>query len=106
MTPEGRVKKLVSTYLNVLDTSGQNVYYTMFVPVGYGRRNSLDYTICIHGRYVGIETKAPGQDLTPTQRLTCRDIYLSGGKVFIVSGGEGLDAFKRWAGREYRNLTS
>ena len=105
MTPEARVKKLVSTYLNGLDTSGRNVYHTMFVPVGYGKRNSLDYTICISGRYVGIETKAPGQDLTPTQRLACRDIYKAGGKVFIVSGAEGLDAFKRWVEREHRHIT-
>ena len=96
MTPEGKVKKLVSTYLNDLDTADRYVYHTMFVPTGYGRRNTLDYTICLFGRYVAIETKAPGEDLTPTQRLTCRAIHLSGGKVFIISGIEGLNAFKRW----------
>lgn len=103
MTPEGRVKKLVSSYLedikNLLDTTDWDMYSTMFVPTGFGRRNQLDYTLCIYGRFVAIETKAPGEWLTPLQRQTCRNILRSGGKVFIISGAEGLEAFKRWMER-------
>lgn len=109
MTPEGRVKKVVSTYLKELqeryEALGHDIYFSMFVPVGYGKRNTLDYTLCFAGIFVAIETKAPGKksDLTPLQRETCRNIWRSGGKVFIISGPEGLDAFKRWvANNEYR----
>jgi hypothetical protein len=99
MTPEGKVKKLVTTYLDQLKDNGFPLYYSMFVPVGYGKRNTLDYTLCLAGHFVAIEAKAPGEDLRPTQRLTCREMLQSGATVFIVSGGEGLDAFKRWVER-------
>ena len=110
MTPEGRVKKLVSSYLedlqNDLDKIGAELYTSMFVPVGYGKRNQLDYTLCLYGYFVAIETKAPGEWLTPLQRQTARNIIRSGGKVFIISGAEGLQAFKRWVGRvEHRYVT-
>ncbi len=109
MTPEGRVKKLITSYLEDLKerlTCGDNpaMYYSMFVPTGYGRRNSLDYTICLWGHFIGIEAKAPGEDLTLNQRHTCRDLYWSGATVFIVSGSEGLEAFKRWVDRNADRL--
>lgn len=110
MTPEGRVKKLVSSYLEdlkiSLDSTGYDLYSTMFVPTGFGRRNQLDYTLCIYGRFVAIETKAPGEWLTPLQRQTCRSILRSGGKVFIISGADGLGAFKRWMDRQSQVLGS
>jgi hypothetical protein len=103
MTPEGRVKKMVSSYLKELDNHltvhGQELYYSMFVPSGYGKNNMLDYTICLAGHYVAIETKAPGEWLNAQQRLTCRSLYRAGATVFIISRGEGLDAFKRWVER-------
>lgn len=102
-TPEGRVKSLVSKYLRGLQIDLQNrgydLHYTMFVPVGYGKRNTLDYTICYAGRWASIETKRPDEDLTPLQKLTVRSVIRSGGEVFIVSGEEGLDAFKKWVAK-------
>jgi hypothetical protein len=71
----------------------------MFVPTGYGKRNTLDYTICYAGRFVAIETKRPDEDLTPLQKLTVRAIIRSGGEVFIISGPEGLQAFKNWVAK-------
>jgi len=106
MTPEGRVKKLVSSYLEelakYLDIHGFEMYTSMFVPTGYGKRNSLDYTLCLAGHFVAIETKAPGEWLTPQQRLTCRNMYYSGATVFIISGAVGLQAFKDWVKRHER----
>lgn len=103
MTPEGKIKKLVSTYLKALDNHligyGQELYWTMVVPVGYGKTNSLDYTICLAGHHIAIETKAPGEWLTPQQRLTCRNLHRAGATIFIISRMEGLDAFKRWVER-------
>jgi hypothetical protein len=109
MTPEARVKKMISTYLDdlakQLDITGWELYCSMFVPVGYGKRNVLDYTLCIYGYFVAIEAKAPGEWLKPSQRIAARNIIRSGGKVFIISGVDGLEAFKRWVGKcEHRFL--
>ena len=102
MTPEGLLKKKVSSYLDILE---EKAHYSMFVPVGYGRRNTLDFTLCFCGQFAAIETKVPGKWLTPLQRQTARSIVQAGGKVFIVSGEEGLNAFKRWAERTLQNFT-
>jgi len=56
----------------------------------------LDYEGCINGLFFAIEAKAPGEWLTPRQRLTARSMLTGGGKVFIISSEEGLEAFKRW----------
>lgn len=100
MTPEGRIKKMVSIYLKdlqgALQDRGYDMHYSMFVPTGYGKRNTLDYTICYAGRFAAIETKRPDEDLTPLQKLTCRAILRSGGTVFVISGMEGFNAFKNW----------
>ncbi len=105
MTPEGRVKTLVNLYLEELsdrlEEYGCRLYISMPVPGGYGKNNMLDYHLCFAGHLVVIETKAPGKWLTAQQRLTCRDLLRSGATVFIVSGSEGLDAFKRWVDRNW-----
>lgn len=67
----------------------------MPVPSGYGK-SGLDYTICINGRFVAIETKRPGEWLTPRQRQTVIRILTAGGKVFVISGEEGLASFRSW----------
>jgi len=67
----------------------------MPVPTGYGQPG-LDYEGCINGQFFAIEAKAPGEWLTPRQRRTARDMVTGGGKVFIVSSPEGLEAFVRW----------
>lgn len=103
MTPEGRVKKMVRSYLDDLkrnlEERGHDLYLSMFVPTGYGKRNTLDYTICYAGRFVAIETKRPDEDLTPLQKLTVRSIIRAGGEVFVISGVEGLQAFKNWVAK-------
>lgn len=103
MTPEGRVKKMINSYLDDLDEAldriGQKMHRQMFVPTGYGKRNTLDFTICLRGHFVSIEAKAPDEDLTPNQRITARDLWQSGATVFVISNGEGMEAFKRWVTR-------
>lgn len=95
MTPEGRVKAKVNKYLTSIK---EYVYWEMPVPTGYGK-SGLDYTICLAGRFVAIETKAPGEWLTPRQRDRALDILSKGGKVFVISGPEGLAAFQDWVKR-------
>jgi hypothetical protein len=56
MTPEGKVKAAVNKVL----ARYKKIYRFMPVPYGYGE-SSLDYLICVNGRFVAIETKAPGK---------------------------------------------
>jgi hypothetical protein len=103
VTPEGRVKKAISSYLEDvaerMAARGGELHWSMYVPSGYGKRNTLDYTLCFCGEFVAIEAKAPDEDLKPNQRFTARPILRSGGKVFIISGLVGLQAFKDWIER-------
>lgn len=80
MTPEGRVKKLVK---KALDTFGADCWRFMPVQSGFGTV-ALDYLICIKGRFVAIETKAPGKRLTPLQEGTKALIEGAGGIVLVV----------------------
>lgn len=97
MTPEGRIKKMVNKYLSYLRNplDDTEIYVEMPVPTGYGK-SGLDYTICLWGHFVAIETKAPKEWLTPRQRETALKIYQAGGSVFVISSEEGLEAFKRF----------
>jgi hypothetical protein len=70
----------------------------MTVPSGFGKQG-LDYDGCIDGWYFAIETKVPGEWLTPRQRETALDVLNGGGKVFIISGPDGLEAFQSWVGK-------
>lgn len=97
MTPEGEVKKKITALLNSLQlpNSGVSCYYRMPVPTGYGK-SGLDYEGCINGLFFAIEAKAPGEWLTTRQRDTALAILDGGGKVFVISGGDGLRAFAMW----------
>jgi|KBSMisStandDraft_5_1062788.scaffolds.fasta_scaffold1800999_2 hypothetical protein len=96
---EYEIKRLVTAFLKVLtdEDSPVRCYYRMPVPGGYGK-SGLDYEGCIEGFYFAIETKAddPHVNLTPRQRECALDILAGGGKVFIISTAEGLNAFQRW----------
>jgi hypothetical protein len=80
MTPEGRVKAKVK---KALDTLGADCWRFMPVQTGFGSP-ALDYLLSIRGRFVAIETKAPGRKLTPLQEGTKAAIEAAGGIVLIV----------------------
>ncbi len=69
-----RVKKLFQTY---------EVSYFMPVQSGYGS-SSLDFLACHKGRFLAVETKAPGKHLTQRQELIRDEIEAAGGTVFVV----------------------
>ena len=81
LTPEGRVKKAVTAFLNKQECC----WFAMPVVSGYGKP-LLDYIGCSHGRFFAIEAKAPGKKLTSRQRWTADQITIAGGHVFIISG--------------------
>ncbi len=80
MTPEGRVKAKVKRALKVL---GHECWQFMPVQTGFGAP-ALDFLLSIRGRFVAIETKAPGKDLTPLQQTTKAAIEAAGGIVLVV----------------------
>ena len=94
-TPEGTIKARIDMMLNDYRSIGVVMWW--FKPVQYGMgKRALDYICCIAGRFVAIEAKRDGGTLRPLQRQTARDILVSGGKVFIISRSDGLQAFARW----------
>jgi hypothetical protein len=91
MTPEGKVKEGVKRGLRLLF----NCHGNWPVQAGMGTQ-MLDWVGCVGGRYVAIETKAPGKKLTPRQEATAADVRAAGGVVFVVDSEEKwIVAFKR-----------
>jgi len=66
----------------------------MPVQSGLGAK-SLDYLLCVNGRFVAIEAKAPGKDYTALQREHKRHIEEAGGVVFLVDGEWSLASTMR-----------
>ena len=80
MTPEGRVKKLITKILKFYDA-----YYFMPVQAGYGTMG-LDYHCCSEGRALFIEAKSETGKLSPRQIRLIQRIRASGGVVFVIFG--------------------
>lgn len=83
MTPEGKIKAQIN---KLLDEYKSGAYKFMPVPSGYGP-SSLDYIICIAGKFIGVEAKAPGGKPTDRQKKIIADIQRAGGVAVIVDGG-------------------
>lgn len=92
MTPEGKVKVDVKKVLEVFKPW---LYYEMPVPGGFGK-SGLDFHCIFCGHALVIETKAPGKDLTQRQIDRAKEIYESGGTVFIISSKAGTLALLKW----------
>ena len=87
MTPEGKVKKKITDWLKTL-----GCYF--FTPIGsmYGRSGVPDIIVCMEGRFIGIEVKAPGRKgtQTPLQKVAEEKIVRAGGQYFLVDSLEEL----------------
>lgn len=90
MTPEGKIKEQVKKLLKA-----HKVYYHMPVTNGMGAP-TLDFICCHAGRYIAIETKAPGKKPTPRQEITMNEIAFAGGYVFVVSCQQELDILEAY----------
>lgn len=78
MTPEGRVKKKIKAVLEQLE-----IPYCMPFTGGYGKSGVADFICCVGGKYVEIEAKAPGKNLTELQKRRQRDV-VAGGGLFLI----------------------
>lgn len=98
MTPEGEVKKLVKKAM---------AEHYAFMPVQWGLgKKSLDFLYCYFGRFVAVETKAPGKKRTGLQAKTSREIAASGGLVFTIRDQTDIDEMlaylTKWSCRHVR----
>lgn len=88
-TPEGRVKAQVKTWLKA-----RGVWYFMPVQTGRGVVGVPDFLCCWGGRFLAIETKAPGKrhTVTPLQEHQIALIHQAGGAAIVVDDVAQLDA--------------
>lgn len=91
MTPEGKVKKMVKDRLKQF---GDDIYQHWPVLNGMGAPE-LDCNLIVNGRSVSIECKAPGERMTPRQRLTTVAKRRAGGLVFEVDSEFDMNAVVR-----------
>lgn len=84
MTPEGRVKAKVNKILKPYIERG-DIYKFMPVQAGFGTK-TLDYLLCVRGKFVAIETKREGKEPTGLQWKHIREIDKAGGTWLVICG--------------------
>lgn len=87
-TPEGRVKAAVRKYLQA-----RSIWYYQPVQNGMGVVGIPDFICCWDGRFLAIETKAPGKrnDTTANQDRVIAAINEHGGTAIVVDDVSQLD---------------
>jgi hypothetical protein len=87
MTPEGRVKNKVKDILKAND-----IWYFMPAANGYGKVGVPDFICCWNGRFLAIETKAPGKKdaLTANQQMQIGLIRHADGWALVVDNEQDL----------------
>lgn len=91
VTPEGKIKKMVRNVLaefsemhNVDGFVVATIKQYWPVPTGFGA-SDIDCIVCYYGRYISIETKAPGKKPTPRQKLTLAETKSAGGMALVIA---------------------
>jgi len=103
-TPEGRIKAACLRYLEKLQIMAWNnptgaVQITPGRWLHFGKKGSADILGCLPGgRFLAVETKAPGGRLSPEQKQFLADIQDLGGLAVMVRGWKELDKVLREAG--------
>lgn len=90
MTPEGRIKAAVKRVLERYKP--MDSYWP--VPGGLGASH-LDWIGCYYGKYLSIETKAPGKKPTPRQNARIESVQRAGGIAMVIDGVEGLQELEQ-----------
>lgn len=97
MTPEGKVKDAVKRIFKRRD-----IWYYMPVQNGMGVTGIPDFVCCWNGRFLGVETKAPGKKPTSNQERVGTEIITHGGSWICVSSADELEAFFNSQGDDLR----
>lgn len=92
-TPESKVKDAVRRVIRefvedadvdaVLDRPHSYIYSHWPVQNGMGTP-TLDCVVCYYGRFIAIETKAPGKKPTPRQNTTIQQMKDAGAIVLVI----------------------
>jgi hypothetical protein len=90
MTPEGKVKADVKKFLKSV-----GCWYFLPVSNGMGQVGIPDFICCFQGRFVAIETKAPGKlsNTTANQDRVISEIKAAGGLAIVVDNVEQVKAY-------------
>ena len=90
MTPEGRVKEKVKKLLK-----GRGIWYFMPAANGFGRVGIPDFICCMDGKFLAIETKAPGKrdNTTANQENRINEIRAAKGWALVVDDPQQLEEF-------------
>jgi len=96
-TPEGKVKAAVKAWLKA-----RGIWFCMPMGTGYGNSGVPDFICCWNGRFLAIETKAPGKrsNTTVMQDNQIMGIHRANGMVVVVDSVEQLDQLEERLGRE------
>lgn len=81
-TPEKKVKDAVKKLLNE-----HGAYYFSPVTGGFGTSGVPDIVACLHGKFIGIETKAGKGKPTALQEKNLMNIMRTGGIAVLVNEG-------------------
>lgn len=86
-TPENKVKNAVKKELKA-----RGIWYYMPVQNGMGVVGIPDLICCWRGKFLAIETKAPGKrgNVTANQRRRLDEIAASGGLAWVIDDVEEL----------------
>ena len=87
-TPEGAVKEAVKKVLKA-----HGVFYYMPVQNGLGIVGIPDFICCFNGRFLAIETKAPGKrgNTTANQDRVIEAIQTAGGIAVVIDDVKQLE---------------
>jgi len=89
-TPEGKVKDAVKKELNT-----RGIWYFMPAANGFGKVGIPDIICCYQGKFLAIETKAPGKrhNTTPNQDARINEIRAAKGWALVVDDVEQVKEF-------------
>lgn len=92
-TPEGRVKSAVKLWLKQ-----RKAYFYMPMQNGMGRVGIPDFIVCLQGRFIAIETKAPGKknNTTPNQKRELASIHRAGGEALVIDDVAQLKPLEKY----------
>lgn len=72
---------------------GKSIYYFKYFGNTYSTAGILDLTLCVNGRFVGVELKAEKGKVSPLQQYNIELIKKCGG-IAMVLRPSGFDEFK------------
>lgn len=89
-TPEGKVKAAVKKWL-----AAKGIWYCMPMGTGFGNSGVPDFVCCWDGKFLAIETKAPGSRSRTTvlQKRQIAAIHEAGGSALVVDDVSQLAEF-------------